>query len=136
MYVCIRIYIHNIYLFKHTLSVLQLLINNTFSFRKFYRPGRGSRVSFVKRVSITHAIYFCFNEQVSARAESNDFCFLFLRSFIFERVQQHGDNKAVVTRAQLGAEELCDPKHKNLALCLQKIGDELDSNVELQGWSI
>lgn len=67
---------------------------------------------------------------------SCDFRFLFLCSFIFERVQRHGDSNAVVTRAQLGGGELCDPKHKKLAQYLQKIGDELDGNMELQRWSI
>ncbi|XP_053193931.1 apoptosis regulator BAX-like [Scomber japonicus] len=55
-----------------------------------------------------------------------------LKDFIFERVRRHGDDSAVVTRAQLGGGELCDPNHKKLAQCLQQIGDELDSNVELQ----
>lgn len=41
-----------------------------------------------------------------------------------------------MTRAQLGGGELCDPNHKKLANYLQKIGDELDSNMELQRWSI
>lgn len=53
-----------------------------------------------------------------------------LKDFIFERVQRHGDT--VVTRAQLGAGELCNPNHKKLAQCLQQIGDELDGNVQLQ----
>ncbi|CAK6972454.1 apoptosis regulator BAX-like [Scomber scombrus] len=55
-----------------------------------------------------------------------------LKDFIFERVRRHGDDSAVVTRAQLGGGELCDPNHKKLAQCLQQIGDELDSNAELQ----
>lgn len=38
----------------------------------------------------------------------------------------------MVTRAQLGGGELCDPSHKKLAQCLQQIGDELDGNMELQ----
>lgn len=42
----------------------------------------------------------------------------------------------MVTRAQLGGGELCDPSHKKLANYLQKIGDELDGNTELQRWSI
>lgn len=41
-----------------------------------------------------------------------------------------------MTRAQLGGGELYDPNHKKLANYLQKIGDELDSNMELQRWSI
>ncbi|XP_029293717.1 apoptosis regulator BAX-like [Cottoperca gobio] len=55
-----------------------------------------------------------------------------LKDFIFERVQRHGDDSTAVTRAQLGVEELTDPKHKKLGHCLQQIGDELDGNVELQ----
>ncbi|XP_061701442.1 apoptosis regulator BAX-like isoform X2 [Syngnathoides biaculeatus] len=55
-----------------------------------------------------------------------------LKDFIYERVRRHGDNSAVVTRAQLGVSELCDGNQKRLAQCLQKIGDELDGNVELQ----
>ncbi|KAJ0001214.1 hypothetical protein NQD34_006234 [Periophthalmus magnuspinnatus] len=55
-----------------------------------------------------------------------------LKDFIYERVRRHGEGNAVVTREQLGARELCDPKHKRLAQCLQQIGDELDGNVELQ----
>ncbi|KAG9342835.1 hypothetical protein JZ751_015042 [Albula glossodonta] len=53
-------------------------------------------------------------------------------SFIFERVRRYGDENAVVTRSQLGGSELCDPNHKKLANCLQKIGDELDGNMQLQ----
>ncbi|KAL7860721.1 hypothetical protein AOLI_G00170700 [Acnodon oligacanthus] len=55
-----------------------------------------------------------------------------LKDFIYERICRHGDNKAIVTRSQLGGSELCDPSHKRLAQCLQQIGDELDSNVQLQ----
>ncbi|XP_071370822.1 apoptosis regulator BAX-like [Centroberyx affinis] len=55
-----------------------------------------------------------------------------LKDFIFERVRRHGDSTALVTRAQLGGGELCDPNHKKLAMCLQNIGDELDGNVQLQ----
>uniref|UniRef100_A0AAR2LKR0 Apoptosis regulator BAX n=1 Tax=Pygocentrus nattereri TaxID=42514 RepID=A0AAR2LKR0_PYGNA len=55
-----------------------------------------------------------------------------LKDFIYERICRHGDNKAMVTRSQLGGSELCDPSHKRLAQCLQQIGDELDSNVQLQ----
>lgn len=58
-----------------------------------------------------------------------------LCSFIYERVKRHEDSNAVVTRAQLGGGELCDPSHKRLAKCLQKIGDELDGQVDLQRWS-
>uniref|UniRef100_A0A3Q3XPU5 Bcl-2 Bcl-2 homology region 1-3 domain-containing protein n=1 Tax=Mola mola TaxID=94237 RepID=A0A3Q3XPU5_MOLML len=48
------------------------------------------------------------------------------------RVRRHGDSNTVLTRAQLGGRELCDPGHKKLGQCLQQIGDELDGNVELQ----
>ncbi|KAI4878870.1 hypothetical protein NFI96_012499, partial [Prochilodus magdalenae] len=52
--------------------------------------------------------------------------------FIYERIRRHGDSQATVTRSQLGGSELRDPSHKKLAQCLQQIGDELDSNVQLQ----
>ncbi|XP_007558256.1 apoptosis regulator BAX-like [Poecilia latipinna] len=55
-----------------------------------------------------------------------------LKDFIFERIRRHVDSNAIVTREQLGAQELCDPNHKKLAQCLQQIGDELDGNMELQ----
>ncbi|XP_037112795.1 apoptosis regulator BAX-like [Syngnathus acus] len=55
-----------------------------------------------------------------------------LKDFIFERVRRHGDNSTLVTRDQLGGGQICDPNHKKLAECLQKIGDELDGNAELQ----
>ncbi|XP_072549803.1 apoptosis regulator BAX-like [Salminus brasiliensis] len=55
-----------------------------------------------------------------------------LKDFIYERVRRHGDSNAVVTRSQLDGTELQDPSHKRLAQCLQQIGDELDSNVQLQ----
>ncbi|XP_041672743.1 apoptosis regulator BAX-like [Cheilinus undulatus] len=55
-----------------------------------------------------------------------------LKDFIYERVRRHGEGNATVTRAQLGGGEICDPSHKELAKCLQKIGDELDGNVELR----
>ncbi|XP_034045762.1 apoptosis regulator BAX-like isoform X2 [Thalassophryne amazonica] len=57
---------------------------------------------------------------------------LLLKDFIYEQVQRHGECNAVVTREQLGGRELCDPNHKKLALCLQRIGDELDNNADLQ----
>lgn len=41
-----------------------------------------------------------------------------------------------MTRDQLGGGELCDPNHKKLANYLQKIGDELDGNMDLQRWPI
>ncbi|XP_041867594.1 apoptosis regulator BAX-like [Melanotaenia boesemani] len=55
-----------------------------------------------------------------------------LKDFIYERVRRHGDSNTVVTRQQLGGGELCDPHLKELAHCLQQIGDELDGNAELQ----
>ncbi|XP_076121261.1 apoptosis regulator BAX-like isoform X1 [Alosa pseudoharengus] len=55
-----------------------------------------------------------------------------LKEFIYERVRRHGDPEASVTRSELGGRELCDPNHKRLAQCLQQIGDELDSNTQLQ----
>lgn len=58
-----------------------------------------------------------------------------LCSFIYERIQKHGDGSTVVTRAQLGGGEVCDPNHKKLGQWLQQIGDELDANVELQGYT-
>ncbi|KAM3598375.1 uncharacterized protein V6R79_017159 [Siganus canaliculatus] len=58
---------------------------------------------------------------------------ILLKEFIFERAQRHENQSTTVTRAQLGSGgELKDPNHKNLARCLQQIGDELDNNVELQ----
>uniref|UniRef100_A0A8C5ENY4 Bcl-2 Bcl-2 homology region 1-3 domain-containing protein n=1 Tax=Gouania willdenowi TaxID=441366 RepID=A0A8C5ENY4_GOUWI len=55
-----------------------------------------------------------------------------LKDFIYQRLQRHGERNQVVTREQLGGSELSDPNHKKLGQCLQKIGDELDGNVELQ----
>ncbi|RVE69746.1 hypothetical protein OJAV_G00080950 [Oryzias javanicus] len=55
-----------------------------------------------------------------------------LKDFICERVRRHRQDDTEVARQQLGAQELVDPNHKKLALCLQQIGDELDGNVELQ----
>ncbi|KAF4093091.1 hypothetical protein AMELA_G00028100 [Ameiurus melas] len=55
-----------------------------------------------------------------------------LKDFIFERVRRHGDSGTNVSRTELGGSELCDPTHKKLAQCLQQIGDELDSNTDLQ----
>ncbi|KAG7269594.1 hypothetical protein CRUP_028646 [Coryphaenoides rupestris] len=53
-------------------------------------------------------------------------------SFIYERVRRNGDSNAVVSREDLGGGELTDPNHKKLAQCLQKIGDDLDGNMQLQ----
>ncbi|XP_035261759.1 apoptosis regulator BAX-like isoform X1 [Anguilla anguilla] len=55
-----------------------------------------------------------------------------LKDFIVDRVRRHGTEDVTVTYTQLGGTELCDPAQKQLAQCLQRIGDELDSNVELQ----
>ncbi|XP_023654210.1 apoptosis regulator BAX isoform X2 [Paramormyrops kingsleyae] len=55
-----------------------------------------------------------------------------LKDFIYERVRRHAEGDFTVTRSQLGSSELCDPAHKQLAQCLQKIGDELDGNVQLK----
>ncbi|XP_032443205.1 apoptosis regulator BAX isoform X1 [Xiphophorus hellerii] len=54
-----------------------------------------------------------------------------LKDFIYERIRRHVDSDAVLTREQLGAQELCE-NHKKLAQCLQQIGDELDGNMDLQ----
>ncbi|KAI1896291.1 hypothetical protein AGOR_G00093280 [Albula goreensis] len=55
-----------------------------------------------------------------------------LQDFIVDRVRNQGSEDVIITHAQLGGTELIDPAQKQLALCLQKIGDELDNNVELQ----
>lgn len=60
----------------------------------------------------------------------HDAYFSLSRRFIFERVHRNADTD--VSRHDLGGSELSDPTHKKLAQCLQQIGDELDSNVELQ----
>ncbi|XP_072224957.1 BCL2 associated X, apoptosis regulator a isoform X1 [Leuresthes tenuis] len=57
---------------------------------------------------------------------------ILLKNFIYERIQRHREDNTVVTREQLGGGEVCDPHLKELAQCLQQIGDELDGNVELQ----
>ncbi|XP_036403529.1 apoptosis regulator BAX-like isoform X2 [Megalops cyprinoides] len=51
---------------------------------------------------------------------------------MIDRVRRHGSEDVNVTYGDLGGTELLDPAHKQLAQCLQRIGDELDSNVELQ----
>ncbi|KAJ8284232.1 hypothetical protein COCON_G00030820 [Conger conger] len=55
-----------------------------------------------------------------------------LKDFIVDRVSRHSTEDVTVSYTQLGGTELSDPAHKQLAQCLQRIGDELDSNVELQ----
>ncbi|XP_041867607.1 apoptosis regulator BAX-like [Melanotaenia boesemani] len=54
-----------------------------------------------------------------------------LTDFIYERICRYwGSN--TVTRQQLGGEELCDPRLKDISDCLQQIGDELDGNANFQ----
>ncbi|KAJ8399933.1 hypothetical protein AAFF_G00406630 [Aldrovandia affinis] len=55
-----------------------------------------------------------------------------LTDFIVDRVRNHVSEDVTVTHAQLGGTELCDPAHKQMGLCLRRIGDELDNNVDLQ----
>ncbi|XP_067408367.1 apoptosis regulator BAX-like isoform X1 [Emydura macquarii macquarii] len=58
-----------------------------------------------------------------------------LQGFIRDRVERCGDSQAVeLSRAELGGPEppLCDNNTKRLSECLRRIGDELDSNAELQ----
>nr|XP_046270548.1 apoptosis regulator BAX-like [Scatophagus argus] len=71
-------------------------------------------------------------DQGSSQDQILELGIVLLKDFIYERVQRHEGTSTAVTRAQLGARELCDPSHKKLAQCLQQIGDELDGNVELQ----
>ncbi|CAL8285599.1 unnamed protein product [Boreogadus saida] len=56
---------------------------------------------------------------------------ILLTDFIYQRVHRNGDGPAV-SRAELGGRELTNQNHKNLAQCLQQIGDELDGNTQLQ----
>ncbi|XP_066564837.1 apoptosis regulator BAX isoform X2 [Amia ocellicauda] len=53
-----------------------------------------------------------------------------LKDFIYDRVSRHSELQ--LSYSQLDGAELCDPAHKQLAQCLQRIGDELDNNAELQ----
>ncbi|XP_059204246.1 apoptosis regulator BAX-like [Centropristis striata] len=53
-----------------------------------------------------------------------------LKDFIYQRSQRNGDGNTTVTREQLGGGAPCDPIHKKLGKCLQKVGDELDGNVK------
>lgn len=119
-------------------NCLLLLSNETLD---FYFPGNSNdQIVEVGSLLLREWVYTTqFTVVLMGRFQqdqNNYFCFLFLCSFIFERVQRRGESNAVVTRAQLGGGELCDPNHKKLANYLQKIGDELDSNMELQRWSI
>lgn len=84
-------------------------------------------------MSTRHTYQLKFNSVLNPAVRSQPLLSVYVScSFIYERVQRHGDSKTTVTRAQLGGGELCDPNHKKLAMCLQQIGDELDGNVELQ----
>ncbi|XP_019406645.1 PREDICTED: apoptosis regulator BAX isoform X1 [Crocodylus porosus] len=60
---------------------------------------------------------------------------ILLKGFIRERVQRCGDLQAVeLGREVLGSPEasLCSNDTKRLSECLRRIGDELDSNMDLQ----
>lgn len=54
--------------------------------------------------------------------------------FIRDRVERSGDPRAVAALGQagLGAPQPGSPDTKRLSECLRRIGDELDSNMELQ----
>lgn len=53
-------------------------------------------------------------------------------SYIFQRIRRDGDDNTVVTREQLGGQELSDPGHKAILQSIHQISDELDGNAELQ----
>ncbi|XP_028311666.1 apoptosis regulator BAX-like [Gouania willdenowi] len=72
------------------------------------------------------------DDQGNTRDQMLEVGAVLLKDFIYQRLQRHGERNQVVTREQLGGSELSDPNHKKLGQCLQKIGDELDGNVELQ----
>ncbi|XP_067830369.1 apoptosis regulator BAX-like [Heptranchias perlo] len=60
---------------------------------------------------------------------------ILLRGFIVDRTNRDADGcKTPLTVTKLGGkdDELCNPNLKRLAICLRQIGDDLDSNVELQ----
>ncbi|KAM9208024.1 apoptosis regulator BAX-like [Leptosomus discolor] len=58
---------------------------------------------------------------------------ILLRGFIRERVERCGDAQAVaLSQAELGGPQPSSPDTKRLSECLRRIGDELDSNTELQ----
>uniref|UniRef100_A0A8C5IA19 BCL2 associated X, apoptosis regulator n=1 Tax=Junco hyemalis TaxID=40217 RepID=A0A8C5IA19_JUNHY len=55
------------------------------------------------------------------------------RRFVRDRVQRCGDPQAVaLSEAELGQPQPSSPDTKRLSECLRRIGDELDSNMELQ----
>ncbi|XP_072703844.1 apoptosis regulator BAX isoform X2 [Ciconia boyciana] len=58
---------------------------------------------------------------------------ILLRGFIRDRVESCGDKQVVaLSQAELGEPQPSSPDTKRLSECLRRIGDELDSNVELQ----
>lgn len=53
-----------------------------------------------------------------------------------DRVERCGDPQAVaLSVAELGEPQPSSPDTKRLSECLRRIGDELDSNMELQRWA-
>ncbi|XP_013878971.1 apoptosis regulator BAX [Austrofundulus limnaeus] len=54
-----------------------------------------------------------------------------LKDFIYNWIQRHV-NSITLTREDLGAEELHEPKHKKVAHGMQIIADELDNDAGLQ----
>ncbi|KAM8824565.1 apoptosis regulator BAX-like isoform 1-T1 [Synchiropus picturatus] len=57
---------------------------------------------------------------------------LLLNDFIYDRIQRDGDNRSVLSREQLGIERVCDPHLKDISMCLRKIGDDLDGNIDFR----
>ncbi|XP_074714200.1 apoptosis regulator BAX-like, partial [Strix uralensis] len=58
---------------------------------------------------------------------------ILLRGFIRDRVERCGDAQVVaLSQAELGGPQPSSPDTKRLSECLRRIGDELDSNMELQ----
>ncbi|XP_072445088.1 apoptosis regulator BAX-like [Chiloscyllium punctatum] len=58
-----------------------------------------------------------------------------LRGFIIDRTNRGADGcEKPLTITELGGkeDELCNPEVKRLGVCLRQIGDDLDSNMELQ----
>lgn len=56
--------------------------------------------------------------------------------FVRDRVERCGDPQAVaLSVAELGEPQPSSPDTKRLSECLRRIGDELDSNMELQRWA-
>lgn len=57
--------------------------------------------------------------------------------FVRDRVERCGDPQAVaLSVAELGEPQPSSPDTKRLSECLRRIGDELDSNMELQRWAL